>query len=137
MPDRPQPRFPEPNTERYWNAVREGKLTYQQCADCNTVVFTPRILCTSCGSSNLTWKDSKGEGKVYTYTVVRQNRNPAFAPLGAYVLAWIDLDEGFRMLTNVIVEGDPTQNVKIGQRVKVDFEKQDSGEYPIPIFRPA
>ncbi|MFN8638543.1 MAG: Zn-ribbon domain-containing OB-fold protein [Dehalococcoidia bacterium] len=135
MPDRPQPRFPEPNTERYWNAVKEGKLTYQQCADCSTVVFTPRILCTSCGSSNLAWKDSKGEGKVYTYTVVRQNRNPAFAPLGAYVLAWIDLDEGFRMLSNVVGVADPTKDVACDARVKVDFEKQDTGEYPIPVFR--
>lgn len=135
MPDRPQPRFPEPNTESYWNAVKEGRLTYQQCADCSEVVFTPRILCTSCGSSNLTWKDSKGEGKVYTYTVVRQNRNPSFAPLGAYVLAWIDLDEGFRMLSNVVGVADPTKDVKCDARVKVDFEKQDTGEYPIPVFR--
>ncbi len=135
MPDRPQPRFPEPNTEKYWEAVKDGRLTYQQCADCSTVVFTPRILCTGCGSNNLTWKDSKGEGKVYTYTVVRQNRNPAFAPLGAYVLAWIDLDEGFRMLSSVVGVADPTKDVQCDARVKVDFEKQDTGEYPIPVFR--
>ena len=65
-----------------------------------------------------------------------QNRIPGFQELGAYAVAYVDLDEGFRMLTNVMVDGDPTQLVKIGQRVRVDYEKQDSGEYPIPIFRP-
>jgi len=136
MPSRPQPRFPEPNTESYWQAVKDGRLTYQTCNECNQVVFTPRVMCTHCGSSNLTQKDSKGEGEIYTYSVVRQNRNPAFSALGAYVLAWIDLDEGFRMLSNVVGVDDPTTGVKVGQRVKVEFEPQDSGDYPIPVFRP-
>ena len=136
MPSRPQPRFPEPNTESYWQAVKDGRLTYQTCNDCNGVVFTPRVMCTHCGSASLTQKDSKGEGEIYTYSVVRQNRNPAFSALGAYVLAWIDLDEGFRMLSNVVGVDDPTTGVKVGQRVKVEFEPQDSGDYPIPVFRP-
>ena len=136
MPSRPQPRFPEPNTQTFWENAKAGRLSYQQCKDCNEVVFTPRILCTSCGSANLDWKDSKGEGQVYTFSVVRQNRNPAFSSLGAYVLAWIDLDEGFRMLSNVVGVEDPTKDLEVGQRVKVEFEPQDSGEYPIPVFRP-
>jgi uncharacterized protein len=135
MPDRPQPRFPEPNTEAYWEAAKTGQLTYQTCNDCNTVIFTPRVHCTGCGGNNLKANVSKGEGKIYTYTVVRQNRNPAFSPLGAYVLAWIDLDEGFRMLSNVVGVANPTTDVKCDARVKVDFEKQDTGEYPIPVFR--
>jgi uncharacterized OB-fold protein len=136
MPSRPQPRFPEPNTKAYWEGVQQGKLTYQTCNDCKAVVFTPRIACTSCGSLTLTAQTSKGEGTVYTFSVVRQSRNPAFAELGAYVLAYIDLDEGFRMLSNVVGVADPMNDVKVGQRVKVEFEKQDSGPYPIPVFRP-
>ena len=73
---------------------------------------------------------------MYTYSVVRQNRNPAFSDLGAYALAYIDLDEGFRMLSNVVGIGNPLTDVKIGQRVKVQFEKQDDGEYPVPLFVP-
>jgi len=136
MPSRPQPRFPEPNTQTFWENVKAGRLTYQQCNDCNEVVFTPRILCTSCGSPNLAWKDSKGEGQIYTFSVVRQNRNPAFSALGAYVLAWVDLDEGFRMLSNIVGVENPTTDLEVGQRVKVEFEAQDSGDIPIPVFRP-
>ena len=137
MPNRPQPHFPEWDTKHYWDGVKEGELRYQTCNDCNgRVNFTPTAHCQGCGGSNLTWNVSKGEGTVYTFSVVRQNRIPGFQELGAYAVAYVDLDEGFRMLTNVVGVADPTKDVKIGQRVKVEFEKQDSGEYPIPVFKP-
>ena len=136
MPNRSMPKFPEPDTQPFWEATKRGELTYQQCDVCNEIVFYPRGACTNCGSGELTWKVSKGEGTVYTYSVVRQNRNPAFSDLGAYALAYIDLDEGFRMLSNVVGIGNPLTDVKIGQRVKVQFEKQDDGEYPVPLFVP-
>ncbi len=136
MPNRPQPKFPEPITQPFWDAAKEGKLTYQTCDDCKEVVFTPRKHCTACGSASLTWQESKGEGTVYTYSVVRQNRMPAFVELGAYSVAYVDLDEGFRIFTGVVGVENPVEDIKIGMRVKVEFEKQDEGEYPIPLFRP-
>ena len=136
MPNRPQPRFPEPYTEPYWEAAKNGELKYQQCNSCEEVVFTPRMHCTNCGADDLAWKTSGGQGTVYTYSVVRQNRNPRFADLGAYAVAYVDLDEGFRMLTNVVGVDDPTQDIECGMRVQVEFEQQDEGEYPIPVFRP-
>ena len=136
MPSRPQPRFPEPISEPYWEGAKNSELKFQRCDDCDEVVFYPRPHCPQCGSTNLTWNTSKGDGTVYTFSVVRQNRNPAFADLGAYAVAYVDLDEGFRMLTNIVGVEDPTQDVAIGQRVRVEFEPQDSGDYPIPVFRP-
>lgn len=136
MPSKPQPRFPEPISEPFWEGVKNGELKFQRCDDCAEVVFYPRPHCTKCGGQNLTWNTSKGEGAVYTFSVVRQNRNPAFADLGAYAVAYVDVDEGFRMLTNIVGVDDPTQDVTIGQRVRVEFEAQDSGDYPIPVFRP-
>jgi hypothetical protein len=130
------PRFFEPDTEAFWEATKNQELLYQQCNVCDTVVFTPRAHCTNCGSSDLARKVSKGEGTVYTYSVVRQNRNPSFADLGAYALAYIDLDEGFRMLSNVVGVQNPLTDVKVGQRVKVTFEKQNEGDYLIPLFTP-
>jgi uncharacterized OB-fold protein len=137
MPNKPQPAFPEPDTQAYWDAAKEGRLTYQQCGDCDHVIFTPRAQCDACGSSNVETKDSAGQGTVYTYSVVRQNRHPAFADLGAYAVAYVDVDEGFRMLTNIVGVDDPTQDIEIGMRVQVDFEEQESGDYPVPVFRPA
>ena len=136
MPDRPMPAFPEPDTQAFWEGAQQGQLKYQRCDACQAVVFTPRAHCTACGSGKLSWHTSKGAGTIYTYSVVRQNRSPAFAELGAYVVAYVDLDEGFRMMTNIVGVADPTKDVHVGQRVQVEFEQQSSGDYPIPLFRP-
>ena len=136
MANRPQPQFPEPNTEPFWAGVKAGELRYQQCDDCGTVVFYPRQHCPNCLSEQLSWQVSSGQGTVYSYSVVRQNRVPAFIELGAYSVAYVDLDEGFRMMSSVVGVEDPTRDIHIGQRVAVEFEPQDDGEYPIPVFRP-
>ena len=136
MANRPQPRFPEPNTAPFWEGAQQGELRYQTCNDCGDIVFYPRLHCPDCGSNSLKWNVSKGEGTVYTFSVVRQNRMPGFVDLGAYSVAYVDLDEGFRIMSSVVGVENPTTDIKIGQRVKVEFEKQDEGEYPIPVFRP-
>ncbi|MPZ99393.1 MAG: hypothetical protein GEU80_08670 [Dehalococcoidia bacterium] len=137
MPNRPMPEFPELDTQPFWDAAKRRELAYQTCSDCNEVVFYPRAHCTKCGSLDTTWHTSSGAGTVYTYSVVRQNRSPHFADLGAYAVAYVDLDEGFRMLTNVVGVDNPTTDVQVGMRVQVEFEDQEGGEYPIPVFRPA
>jgi uncharacterized OB-fold protein len=137
MPSRPLPRFPEPDTQPFWEATKEHRLTYQKCNDCGNVVFYPRQHCTSCGSKNLSWHDSQGLGTVYSYSVVRQNRHPSFKDLGAYAVAYVDLDEGFRMLSNIVGVRDPVNDVKIGQRVKVQWEDQEGGQVSLPLFAPA
>ena len=136
MPNRPQPRFPEPNTQPFWEGVKQGELRYQTCGACGQVVFYPRLHCPGCGARELSGKVSRGEGSVYTYSVVRQNRMPGFVELGAYSVAYIDLDEGFRMLSSVVGVEDPTRDIHVGQRVRVEFEQQAEGDYPIPVFRP-
>ncbi len=137
MAGRPLPRFPEPDTQPFWEATREHRLTFQKCNDCGSVVFHPRRHCTACGSNNLSWHDSRGEGTVYSYSVVRQNRHPSFKDLGAYAVAYVDLDEGFRMLSNVVGVANPVTDVKIGQRVKVQWEDQEGGQVSLPLFTPA
>ena len=62
---------------------------------------------------------------------------PGFQELGAYAVAYIDLDEGFRMLSTVVGVDNPTTDIHIGQRVQVEFEEQAGDDsYPIPVFRP-
>ncbi len=131
--DLPLPKFPEPDTEPFWDATKDHELKYQVCDDCGGVVWHPRRHCTHCTSLNLSWETSKGEGTVYTYSIVRQNYYPAFRERIPYVVAWIDLDEGFRMLSNVV--GVDAESVSVGQRVKVDWEDKDG--LALPMFTPA
>ena len=133
--DLPMPKFPEPDTEPFWDAAKNHELRYQVCDECGGIVFHPRRHCTHCPSLNLTWKTSKGEGVIYSYSVVRQNYHPAFRERLPYVIAWIDLDEGFRMLSNVVGVDDPASDVSIGQRVRVEWE--DFEEASLPMFTPA
>ncbi len=134
---RPQPRFPEPDSQPFWDATKRHDLTYQTCNGCGTVIFYPRRHCTACGSIETTWLSSKGEGSVYTYSVVMQSRHPAFKDLGAYALAYVDLDEGFRIMTNIVGVQDPTTDIQCGMRVKVRWEDQGEGGVSLPMFEPA
>ena len=129
-PRRPLPTLLEPDTQPFWEATKNHELRYQVCDDCNKIVFYPRRHCPHCMGLNLSWKTSQGEGSVYTYTVIRQIGHPAFRERAPYIIAWIDLDEGFRMLSTVV--GD---EITIGQRVRVTWDDQEN-DISLPLFSP-
>jgi uncharacterized OB-fold protein len=131
---RPLPGLFELDTQPFWQATKDHELRYQQCDDCDTVVFYPRRHCTGCLGSSLTWKTSAGQGTVYTYSIVRQAYHPFFRSRVPYAIAWIDLDEGPRLLSNVVGIEDPINDLAIGQRVKVTWEDHD--ELAIRLFEP-
>lgn len=109
----------------YWNAARERRLVVRKCKECGEMHFMPRHLCPACWSDQLEWVDAKGTGTVHSFSIIRRASDPAFAHLVPYVTALIDLDEGPRMMTNVL--GDDALSVKIGDRVKVNFEDRGDG----------
>jgi uncharacterized OB-fold protein len=76
------------------------------------------------------WRESAGTGTIYTFTVIRQHGHPYFRSRTPYVVAFVDLDEGFRVLTEIAA--DPA-SVRIGQRVAVAWEDHD--EVSVPVFR--
>jgi uncharacterized OB-fold protein len=131
-PERPLPALDEPDTAPFWIATRSRKLTYQVCAECCAVVFYPRAHCTRCLSGSLEWRESAGLGTVYTFTVIRQHGHPYFRSRLPYLVGWIDLAEGFRMLAEIAAAPG---EVAIGQQVLLDWEDHD--EVSIPVFRPA
>ena len=133
-PTRPLPNLRDLDTRAFWQATKDRRLTYQQCADCGTVVFYPRRHCTGCLSANLTWKESAGQGRVYTYSIVRQSYHPFFRSMAPYAVAWIDLDEGPRLVSNVVGVEEPS-SVQIGMRVKVRWEEHEA--LCVPLFEPS
>jgi hypothetical protein len=66
-----------------------------------------------------------------------QSRHPAFKDLGPYAVAYVDLDEGFRMMTNVINVDNPIDDIQIGMKVKLVWQEQGEGEIALPMFEPA
>lgn len=129
------PSMRELDTRPFWEATKLHELRYQVCNACNGVVFYARRHCPHCMSFDLRWETSRGEGAVYSFTIVRQIGHPFFRERAPYVVALIDLDEGFRLLTHVIVEKDAVDSVSIGQRVRLTWEDYD--ELSLPVFEPA
>ncbi len=76
------------------------------------------------------WHDSAGIGTVYTYTLIRQHGQPYFRSRLPYVVGFIDLDEGFRLLAEIDA---PPDAIQIGQRVTAGWE--DHAELAVPVFR--
>ncbi len=134
-PQRPLPSLKELDTQPFWQATKTKELRYQQCDDCGKIVFYPRAHCTGCLSGNLSWRVASGRGRVYTYSVVRQSYHPFFRNLVPYAVAWIDLEEGPRLLSNVVGVDDPLTDISIGQEVVVHWEEHD--DVCIPLFKPA
>ena len=130
--NRPLPNFEEPDTKPFWDGTKDRELRYQQCDDCDTVVFHPRRHCTGCLGSNLTWHTASGQATVYSYSIVRQSYHPYFREHIPYVVAWVDLDEGPRLLTNVV--GIDADDVRCDMAVVVDWEEHDG--HAIPLFKP-
>ena len=117
-----------PGDEPYFQAAAEGKLLLKKCNECGEVHHYPRALCPFCWSEKVEWVQAKGTGEIYTYTVTRRG-----GPV-PYCIAYVTLDEGPRMMTN-IVDCD-LDSIKIGQRVKVTFKKTEGGA-SVPCFVPA
>lgn len=110
-----------PETEPFWSAAADGRLLLTRCPSCQAIVWYPRALCPECGNPGTEWVEGSGGGAVYSFTI---NHKGEGAYKGApYVLAYVELDEGPRMLTN-IVQIAP-DDVRIGMRVRAVFEPAD------------
>lgn len=114
--------LPRPNaqTQVFWDGCAEGELRYQCCASCSHVQCIPRSLCEQCQGSELQWRASAGMGTVLTFTTVFRAPLPVFKDKVPYVIAIVDMDEGFRVMANALsrtVQGA----VAIGSRVSISF----------------
>ena len=123
-----------PTTEEFWEATREGRLLVQWCNACDQPVFFPRETCPICLGADLGWRPSEGGGSVYTYTVEHKPMNPALGGGGPYVVALVDLEEGIRVMSNVV--GCQPDKVEVGMPVRVTWEELSDGRR-LPLFEPA
>lgn len=126
MSDLPASRPPfNPEAAPYWEAAADGRLVLPVCDACGHHIWYPRAWCPVCGSTSVTWTELSGRGTVYACTVVRKAMGPwgAAAP---YVGAYVELEEGPRVLTNVVTD-DPS-SVGIGVPVEAVFVPVEASE---------
>ena len=117
-------------TRPFWQAASEKFLVRPVCDDCGNSLFIPQIACTKCHSQAWTYQESSGLGTISAFTVV--HRAPTSEHQPPYIVAVIDLDEGWHMMSNIV--GSPPESVHMGQVVKVDFQSRTDGVV-LPVFR--
>ncbi len=120
MNDKPLPTI-DPDSAPFWAACGEGRLDLPNCRACDKPHFPPRALCPHCHEVCRDWRTAAGTGTIHTFTIARRPAHPGFKDELPYVVALIDLDEGVRIMSNIIT--DNPDAIAIGQRVEVVFDK--------------
>jgi uncharacterized OB-fold protein len=117
----------------FWQAARRHELVIARCRDCGTF-YTQSTFCAACGGSRLEWVNAGGRGQVFTFCVYHQAFHPAWQEDIPYNVAYVKLDEGPLLVTNIV--GCENKDIYIGMPVEVVFE-DISDEFSLPKFRPA
>ena len=122
---------PSPESEPFWEATRERRLVLQWCTTCAAPVHFPRSFCPRCRQTSLEWRESVGTGRVHAVTI--EHKPEAMGGVEPYAVALVDLDEGARLMTNVV--GCDPDEVRIGMAVRVTWEPLEDGRH-LPLFEP-
>jgi uncharacterized protein len=135
--DAPKPtRFEPPesdDTGPYWEATRDQRLVLQWCTHCEKAIFYPRAVCPGCLGDDLEWREASGRGRVHAASVQHKPANPFMADRVPYVVALVELDEGVRMMSNVV--GCEPDDVTVDMAVRVTWEALTDGRH-LPLFEP-
>jgi uncharacterized protein len=128
---RPLPN-PTPDTQPFWDGLRDGQLLLQHCSECGAVRHYPRPMCDQCYSMDHRWQPASGRGAVYSWTETHHAFNPAFKAELPYVLVTADLEEGVRV--NAQLRDAEISDLAIGRAITLSFE-QVSDELVVPVVR--
>lgn len=113
-----------PESAPFWEAAAQGRLLLMTCAACGRAHWYPRMVCPLCGGTELAWTQASGRGTLHAFS-------PARRAQPSYVLAYVTLEEGPTLMTN-IVDCVP-EDLRIGQPVQVSFRPADEGRM-MPFF---
>lgn len=124
---------PTPETRHFWDGTRNGELRLQRCDACNKVYFPPRPFCPGCSSRAVSIFLASGKAKLYSY-VINHRPHPAFD--GPYAIAVVELEEGPRMMTNLVNTPQTPEALILDMSLEVTFTRV-SEEITLPCFQPA
>lgn len=133
MPSKPVPQ-PSPETQPFWDGCAAGELRLQRCQQCEAFYFPPRPFCPSCLSADVEWRTVSGRATLHTYLI---NHRPArgFEKDAPYAIAVVQLEEGPRMMSNIVGVENTPENLPLDMSLQVTFEPR--GDVMLPVFEPA
>jgi len=130
--DKPLPYVHE-ETKPFWDGIKRHELWLQRCQDCGKFRFYPRSICPYCFSYNTEWTKVSGRAKLYSFTVSHRPASPAFQQDVPYNVVIVELEEGVRMMTNIVECRN--EDLRIDMPVEVAFDDV-TPEITLPKFRP-
>ena len=132
-PARAKPK-PTPETRHFWDGTQAGELRLQRCDVCANVYFPPRPCWPALHQIPPALRWDSGKGKLYSYVINHRPAAPGFTP--PYAIAVVELDEGPRMMSNIIDCPQTPEALELDMKLEVAFEKLDD-KITLPLFRPA
>lgn len=122
-----------PETEHFWEGAKAGELRLQRCDNCSQVYFPPRPFCPECSSRSVSVFKASGKATLYSY-IINHRPHPAFD--GPYSIAVVELEEGPRMMTNIVGTEQTPEALQLDMPLEVTFTKM-SDDIALPYFQPA
>ena len=124
-----------PESDFFWDKTRKHELWIQKCVDCDTAFFYPRMICPDCLEDKIEWFKTSGKGFLYTY-MINHRPPPGFEDEAPYAIALVQLDEGPRMMTNIVGIENTPENLVLDMPLEVVFE-DIVDDMSLPKWRPA
>ncbi len=130
-PKRARPQ-PTPETAHFWDGTRAGELRLQRCDACSHIYFPPRPFCPVCASRSVSVFAASGRAKLHSY-VISHRAAPGFT--APYSIAVVELEEGPRLMTNIVNCPQTPEALQLDMPVEVVFEALDE-TISLAHFRP-
>jgi uncharacterized OB-fold protein len=128
---------PQGESDVYWDKAKEHELWLRSCNECGNAYFYPRDISPCCFSKDTTWVQASGNATLFTYAIVHRAPHPGWYPDGVpFVPAIVELEEGPKMATNIVIDDPTPENLQIGMPLKVVFE-DITDKIALPKFAPA
>lgn len=124
---------PTPETQHFWDGAKQSRLLLQHCSSCDHTYFPPRPFCPACTSKDVQVLPASGKATLYSY-VISHRPAPGLTP--PYSIAVVALEEGPRMMTNVVNCPQTPEALVLDMPLEVTFQPLNE-DITLPLFQPA
>lgn len=127
---------PQGESDYYWEKAKAHELWLRQCDDCGNAYFYPRDISPCCFSKNTSWIQASGKATLFTFAIVHRPPHPGFREIAPYVTAIVELEEGPKFPTNIVIDDPTPENLQIDMALEVTFD-DITDTISLPKFKPA
>jgi len=125
---------PTPETQQYWDKAAQHELWLPYCEVDSKFIFYPRSFCPICGTSDIHWRQLSGRGTLASF-IINHRAAPGYEGEAPYVMALVELEEGPRLMSNILEVEPKPEALRVGMPLEVVFEER--GDITVPQFRPS